>query len=96
MKRKSRPKRSAPEECPNCGAEVPQNARACPECGSDTDTGWSEAAETSGLDLPDQDFDYQDFVNREFGTGGRASKKSWAWIGVALLLVVALLIFLLR
>jgi hypothetical protein len=30
--------------CPNCGAAVPVNAKACPECGSDAETGWSEAA----------------------------------------------------
>ena len=30
--------------CPHCGANVPQNARACPECGSDEDTGWSKEA----------------------------------------------------
>ncbi len=31
-------------QCPNCGADVPAKARACPVCGSDEDTGWSEAA----------------------------------------------------
>jgi uncharacterized OB-fold protein len=30
--------------CPICGADVPIKARACPECGSDEQTGWSEAA----------------------------------------------------
>ncbi len=35
--------------CPNCGAEVPINAKACPECGSDEETGWSEAAQTMHL-----------------------------------------------
>ncbi len=30
--------------CPNCGAAVPVNAKACPECGSDAETGWSEMA----------------------------------------------------
>src|ERR1041384_1119375 len=33
-----------PEICPNCGAEVPRQAKACPECGSDEKTGWSEEA----------------------------------------------------
>ncbi|MFK7800394.1 MAG: zinc ribbon domain-containing protein [Anaerolineae bacterium] len=31
--------------CPNCYAEVPWNAAACPECGSDEETGWAEDAE---------------------------------------------------
>ena len=28
--------------CPFCGAQVPQGALACPECGSDEQTGWSD------------------------------------------------------
>jgi len=27
--------------CPHCEAKVPANARACPECGSDEQTGWA-------------------------------------------------------
>ena len=57
----------APEICPNCGAEVPPKARACPECGADEQTGWSDEARVDGLDLPDENFDYNDFVKREFG-----------------------------
>jgi uncharacterized membrane protein YvbJ len=30
--------------CPHCGAAVPSDASACPECGSDEETGWSEDA----------------------------------------------------
>ena len=51
-----------PETCPNCGADVPRNAKACPECGSDEKTGWSEDAGRDGLDLPDDEFDYEEFV----------------------------------
>ncbi|MEM1107795.1 MAG: zinc-ribbon domain-containing protein [Planctomycetota bacterium] len=40
-------------DCPNCGAEVPDGALACPECGSDGETGWSEDTAYDGLDLPD-------------------------------------------
>jgi hypothetical protein len=39
--------------CPNCGAAVPLKAKACPECGSDEETGWSEAAPYLHL-LPDR------------------------------------------
>lgn len=37
--------------CPNCGAEVPWGALACPECGSDEETGWSEEATYQDLGL---------------------------------------------
>ena len=73
-----------PETCPICGVDVPRGAKACPGCGSDEETGWSEAAAASGLNLPDEEFDYEDFTKREFG---RASAKprgiSWLWWAVA-------------
>ncbi len=41
--------------CPNCGAEVPSKARACPECGSDENTGWSEETMYDDLGLSDDE-----------------------------------------
>jgi uncharacterized membrane protein YvbJ len=38
--------------CPQCGAVVPSDAEACPECGSCDETGWSDDAAYDGLDLP--------------------------------------------
>jgi hypothetical protein len=83
-----------PEVCPNCGAEVPPNAKACPECGSDEKTGWSEKASSGNLNLPDGEFDYDGFVKEEFGTG-RAKPRgiSWVW-WIAALVLAALLLFL--
>jgi zinc-ribbon domain len=83
-----------PEICPNCGAEVPRDAKACPECGSDEKTGWSDEARVSELGLPDEEFDYDEFVKEEFG-GGRNKPRGigWFWWLTALLLA-ALLIFL--
>jgi hypothetical protein len=75
-----------PEICPNCGAEVPPQAKACPECGADEETGWSEAARTDGLDLPDDNFDYDDFVKREFGSPNPVPRSiHWFWWVVGLL-----------
>ncbi len=82
--------------CPNCGAEVPANAKACPECGSDEQTGWSEQAQSSGLDLPDEQFDYDDYVKREFGAKTPVPRGvHWFWwlVGIAVL-VACLLLFL--
>ena len=82
--------------CPQCGAEVPPKARACPECGSDEQTGWSEQAQTGDLDLPDQEFDYNDYVKREFGGQGPVPRGvHWFWwlVGVALLAGFLLLWF---
>jgi len=78
-------------ECPNCGAEVPTGARACPECGSDEQTGWSEAAQSANPDLPEDSFDYDEFVSREFGKKGPVPRGiHWFWWLVAVLLVAAL------
>ncbi len=83
-----------PETCPNCGADVPPNARACYECGADENTGWSEAAQTDRLDLPDKKFDYDDFVKREFAEESpRPRGIPWFWwlIAIAVLVFFAIL-----
>ena len=80
--------------CPNCGAEVPPKARACPECGSDEQTGWSEEAYTGSLDLPEEHFDYDKYVTREFGGQGPVPHGiHWFWWVVAVGLVVAFVAF---
>ena len=38
--------------CPVCGEVVDANALACPHCGADDETGWSDQAEYDELDLP--------------------------------------------
>jgi hypothetical protein len=81
-----------------CGADVPRKARACPGCGADERTGWSERAEAQRLGLPDDEFDYDEFVREEFGEPGRARRPapprgiSWFWwlVAVGLVLLFAL------
>jgi len=86
-----------PETCPNCGADLPPRAKACPECGSDEKTGWSEAARYAGLDLPDEEFDHADFVQREFGESPLKPRGiHWLWWGVAVLLVIGFVLMALR
>jgi ribosomal protein L40E len=83
-----------PDVCPNCGAELPPDARACPACGSDEKTGWSEQARYDDLGLPDDNFDYKDFIEREFGDRKAVPRGlHWAWWAVALFLLVAFLIW---
>ena len=80
--------------CPNCGAEVPDKSLACPECGSDEQTGWSEEAHTGGLDLPDEHFDYRDYVKREFAQESPVPRGiHWFWWLVALGLVAVFVMF---
>jgi len=80
---------SPPEICPVCGHEVPANAKACPECGADGAHGWGEDDMMGGLDLPDDDFDYEGFVKREFGSGVRPKGIKTIWWVTALILMIA-------
>jgi hypothetical protein len=86
-----------PEICPVCGEDVPPGARACPGCGADHDTGWSDEANETTVDLPDDDFDYEAFVEREFGTGARPAgiRPIW-WVTAIILVIVFIGVYLVR
>jgi predicted nucleic acid-binding Zn ribbon protein len=94
--------REPPEFCPVCGAEVPRDALACPECGSDEETGWSDRARAQELGLPDDEFDYDEYLKEEFGEPEdkfRPRGISLLWWGVAILLlasVIFVFVFVLR
>jgi hypothetical protein len=92
--RRTRPR--TPELCPVCNEEVPRGALACPECGADHNSGWKENADAhDGLNLPDDDFDYADFVKREFGSRVKPSglKMIW-WIAGIVLIATLILMYL--
>jgi len=44
-----------PGDCPNCGEPVPAGAEACPHCGADERTGWSEETYLDGVELPGEE-----------------------------------------
>jgi hypothetical protein len=67
--------------CPHCGAAVPSDASACPECGSDDETGWSESAAYG--------FFYDDIYNDEPETSPSRS-TTWAKPLMAILAILVL------
>jgi len=77
---------------------VPPRAKACPECGSDEETGWSERATADRLGMPAAEFDYQEFVKEEFGERERIRPRgiSWLWWVMALIALAAMLALLFR
>jgi len=84
----SRPR--TPEVCPVCGEDVPPSALACPECGADHNSGWKADADLDGLDLPDNDFNYDQFLAEEFGTGRKTSGIKPVWWITAVILLAAM------
>ena len=83
-----------PEVCSVCGGDVPRNALACPHCGADHNSGWREDADTyDGVDLPEHDFNYDDFVRQEFGSQAKPAVLNTIWWIVGIALIVALVLY---
>ena len=92
--------------CPGCDKEVRVGSRRCPHCNppakrrkrqqsaaSGSRRSWEQESAQDGLGLPGEDFDYDDFVAREFG--GKPHRKigiKWYW-WVTAVAVLALIVF---
>ena len=80
--------------CPSCGAEVRVGSRGCSRCAGKT-ADWEKEDYLDGVDMPEDasEFDYNDFVKREFGGGGPSRVKphhiKWKWWITAVLLLSA-------
>ncbi len=82
--------------CPYCGEPVKRFAKACPHCGSDESTGWSNDTYLDGIDLPD-DVDYEELRRNEFSEGKRRlSPRTLIIAAVGGLLLLAFMYTLLR
>lgn len=90
--------------CPECGDEVRVGSKGCPRCASQQATKkwnspaaepphWEQDETHDGLDLPDEEFDYQKFVQEEFGGPRKVTLKERMWWVVAVLLLLAMLFF---
>lgn len=73
--------------CPHCGTQVPADAAACPECGSDNETGWSRATVFDDWILPDDEPLPQERKP--------ATWPQYALVAVALVTIAALLAYVL-
>lgn len=90
--------------CPDCGGEAAVGS-PCPGCtrrqrkkrqpAPPAGKSWEQDEVHDGLGLPDEDFDYDEFVAREFGrVPHRKLGVKWYWwvLGVVVLLAIATLI----
>lgn len=71
------------DECPHCGARFKRGRLACPECGSDAETGWASAEEIDyrSIDLPDD------------APAPRRERDRPIWLIAAALALVAILLW---
>lgn len=92
--------------CPGCDREVRVGSRGCPYChppakrrkrpkaaAKRTRRSWESSPAEDGLNLPDDDFDYDDFIAREFG--GKTSRRhrlKWYWWLTAVLLLALMVL----
>jgi predicted nucleic acid-binding Zn ribbon protein len=91
--KKTRP----PTHCAVCGADIQPHANACPECGADERTGWREQDAVDTLDLPEEEFDYETYVEKEFGRGlPRKGRPLFWWIVATVMLIVVVALVLLN
>jgi predicted nucleic acid-binding Zn ribbon protein len=79
-----------PGDCPVCGEPVRAGRKCCAQCGSDERSGWNDTTHCDALDLPSEDFNYDDFVKEKFGKGGRRTRPSFIWwiTGIVMLVVL--------
>ena len=84
-------------QCPSCDHEVTVGT-PCPVCSrkekptKNSPKSWQQDESYDGLDLGDDDFDYDDFVKREFGSSApHEIGIKWYWYVVAILVLLAIL-----
>ena len=90
--------------CPGCGAELRVGVKGCPTCSKPTRRrrkrkakasrrSWEQDSSHDGLDLPDDDFDYEEFVAKEFGRAPhRKVPIKWYWWLTAMVLLVLMVV----
>ena len=99
------------EVCPHCGAELRLNALFCRQCGASEDSGWGDDSEawsepwtTSDNEEEEDsyqadDFDYDEFISREFPEYAEPSNKHqrarWFTGLIVAIVCVAFLLFVL-
>lgn len=72
------------EPCPGCAKKAVKQIRA--------QKSWEQPSSLDGLDLPEDDLDYEDFCKREFGKSPHhKTGLKWYWwlLGVAILVGMA-------
>jgi len=83
--------------CPFCGTEVAVGTN-CSGCAKKSKKpilrkkSWAQDKSADGLNLPSDDFDYDDFIAREFGKAPhKKTGLKWYWWALAVVLLVGMI-----
>ena len=83
--------------CPFCETEVAVG-KPCPGCAKKNKKprpkkkSWEPDFSADGLNLPDEDFDYDEFVAREFGKAPhKKTGLKWYWWALAVVLLIGMI-----
>jgi hypothetical protein len=84
--------------CPFCDREV-RVGKPCSGCAKKSAAkpkparkSWEQEHSADGLDLPDEDFDYDDFIAREFGKAPHQKTGiKWYWWLLAVLVLAGMI-----
>lgn len=83
--------------CPFCETEVAVG-KPCPGCAKKSKKprpkkkSWEQDSSAGGLNLPDDDFDYDDFIAREFGKAPhKKTGLKWYWWALAIALLIGMI-----
>ncbi len=94
----SQARRPPPSECAQCGATIPPQALACPQCGADDCTGWRESSVYDGLELPDEAWNENGDAAPPHAPERRVNGIAWYWwcLAVAVLIIAGMSLLSLR
>ena len=71
--------------CPHCGASLKNGATVCHNCGSDSETGWSEFCYLDGADWIHEEWEPEE-----------EKKTNWSLVFLVLLIVIVIILSVLR
>ena len=84
-------------DCPTCGKRMLTTAKVCRHCGQapSVDSQTHMTLDSGGYDDSEDDFDYDEFLEEEFGSNLARPRrvKVWVWLTAWLLIVAMLLPF---
>lgn len=86
----------APDECAQCGGDIPRKAKACPHCGADERTGWREASVYDGIEFPDEEENERNAEAEAEAAGKERGGLPWYWTAVALVFLILSVLYAMR